>query len=120
MNILLRLACTLVIGFASASARAGECVVKPDRIQLTSDTVLLSFSIATGAQCLQALKGKTMLIDSIKVLRAPTEGTVEFAGPAFRYIAPAKTGADTFELEVTGSDRGIRGASTVQVQVAVH
>ena len=117
---MLRLACAFVIGLAPVAAHAGECVVRPDRIQLNSDRRLLSFSIATGSQCLQALKGKTMLIDSIKILRAPNAGTVEFAGPAFRYIAPAKPGADAFELEVSGSDRGIRGTSIVQVDVSIQ
>jgi hypothetical protein len=38
------------------------CLWKPDGFELNSDAVHWSFAIRSGSECLQGLRGKTMLI----------------------------------------------------------
>lgn len=101
-------------------ANAGQCLKPESNFALRSDTAYWAFSITSNRQCLQGLRGRTMLISSINVLQFPKFGQVELAGPAFRYIAPNDGAIDTFQLEINGSDRGVPGKSLIHVEVIVQ
>src|SRR5262249_50089891 len=97
------------------TATAGECASRLERFELRSDTVHWAFTIQPGGECLQGLRGRTQLLDEIKLLEPPTAGVVTTVGPSFRYQAPSSAGNDRFRLEVTGENRRQRGTSTIVV-----
>jgi hypothetical protein len=102
------------------AATAGECVSRPDRFVLLSDTVYWIVSIQSGTECLQGLRGKTQLLDEVKLVEAPTAGNVTIAGPSFRYQAPPAPGTDRFRISVSGENRRQRGSSIIIVEVTVR
>lgn len=110
--------CAVLFAFIADAAEASECISHPMRFDLTSDTVHWSFEIRSGGECLQGLRGKTMLLDEVKLVKAPSAGVVTIAGPSFRYAASlgAPT-SDTFTLEVSGENRRQRGSSVIIVDV---
>jgi len=102
----------------ACDAEAGECISRPAHFELTSDTVHWSFEMRSGGECLQGLRGKTMLLDNVKLTSPPSTGVVTIAGPSFRYSAPAGAPiSDTFTLEVSGENRRQRGTSVIVVDV---
>lgn len=118
-SVVAGLCCFAGLLLARASI-AGECASRPERFELRSDTVYWSFSIQPGGECLQGLRGRTQLLDEIKLLEPPTAGVVTTVGPSFRYQAPSSAGNDRFTLEVTGENRRQRGTSTIIVEVTVR
>ncbi|MGY4330333.1 hypothetical protein ACVWWG_004750 [Bradyrhizobium sp. LB7.2] len=52
------------------AATAGECVSRPERFELASDTVYWTVSIPSGTECLQGLRGKTQLLNEVKLVDA--------------------------------------------------
>jgi hypothetical protein len=101
-------------------ASAGECIRRPDRFELRSDTAYWTITIGVGGECLQGLRGRAMLLDSVRVVEPPKTGLITISGPSFRYSAPATPGSDSFKLEVSGEDRRIRGKSIIQVEVVAR
>ena len=104
----------------SLPASARTCLWKPDGFELNSDTVHWSFAIRSGSECLQGLRGKTMLIDEVKVLEPPSAGILTISGPAFSYQAPAMGSNDGFRLQVSGQNHRVRGTSVIVVEVLVR
>ena len=104
----------------SPAASAGDCMSKLDDFQLSSDTVHWSFAIGSGSECLQGLRGKSMLIDEVKVIEPPSAGSVTISGPAFHYRAPATESNDSFRLQVSGQNNRMRGTSVIIVEVLVR
>jgi hypothetical protein len=104
----------------SRPASAGNCLSKFDGFELNSDTVHWSFVIRSGSECLQGLRGKTMLIDEVKVLEPPSAGSVTISGPAFLYRAPATESNDSFRLQVSGQNHRMSGTSVIVVEVLVR
>jgi hypothetical protein len=104
----------------SGPLAAGECIRRPEGFQLRSDTVNWEITIGVGSECLQGLRGRTMLIDAVKIVEMPKAGKVTISGPSFRYAAPLQATSDSFKLEVTGEDHRIRGASIIRVDVAAR
>ncbi|QPF87104.1 hypothetical protein IC762_12725 [Bradyrhizobium genosp. L] len=102
---------------AIGRAPAGECLSRPRLAQLNSDTVHWTIEVARWAECLQGLRGKTMLIDQVRIVDPPKAGTLTLSGPSFRYTAPATDAADSFRLEITGENRKVRGTSVIEVDV---
>lgn len=102
------------------AAHAGECLSRPERFVLLSDAVSWTFSIPSGTECLQGLRGKTQLLDEVKLVEPPNAGIVTIAGPSFRYQAPAVAGIDRFRIAVTGENRRQRGSSIITVDVTVR
>ena len=110
--------CILLLALIVGEAEAGECISRPAHFELTSDTVHWSFEMRSGGECLQGLRGKTMLLDNVKLTSPPSAGVVTIAGPSFRYNAPAGAPInDTFTLEVSGENRRQRGTSVIVVEV---
>jgi hypothetical protein len=99
---------------------AGDCLSRPDAFRLQSDTVQWSMVIARGDECIQGLRGKAMLLESVTVLEQPRTGLVVLQGPSFRYIAGREAGSDSFKLVIVGSSLRINGTSTVTVDVQVR
>lgn len=104
----------------SRPALAGNCLVKTEAFQLVSDTVHWEFVIPAGSECLQGLRGKSMLIDAVKVVEAPSSGNLAISGSGFIYKAPAKESDDHFKLQILGENRRMRGSSEVVVDVSVR
>lgn len=104
----------------SDPALAGNCLTKTEAFQLSSDTVHWDFVIPTGSECLQGLRGKSMLIDQVKVVEAPSSGTLVISGWGFVYKAPANESDDHFKLQILGENRRIHGSSEVIVDVSVR
>ena len=104
----------------SQPASAGNCLSKPDGFELNSDTVHWSFAIRSGSECLQGLRGKTMLIDEVKILEPPSAGSLTISGSAFHYRAPATKSDDRFRLEVSGQNHRMQGTSVIIVEVLVE
>jgi len=103
----------------SLPASARTCLWKPDGFELNSDTVHWSFAIRSGSECLQGLRGKTMLIDEVKILEPPSAGSLTISGSAFHYRAPATKSDDRFRLEVSGQNHRMQGTSVIIVEVLV-
>ena len=115
------IAISLIAGGAIPNlASAGECIRRPDRFGLRSDTAYWSITIGAGGECLQGLRGRTMLLDSVTVVEPPKTGSVTISGPSFRYRAPATPASDSFKLEVLGEDHRIRGKSFIQIEVTAR
>ena len=106
--------------FVPVAAVAGNCLSRPDPFRLQSDAVQWSIVIARGDECIQGLRGPTMMIESVSVMEQPKSGRVVLQGPAFRYYAGAEPGADTFKLLVVGSSMRMRGTSTLTVEMQVR
>ncbi|MCK1269121.1 MULTISPECIES: hypothetical protein [Bradyrhizobium] len=102
------------------AAAAGECALRPERFVLLSDTVYWVVSIPAGTECLQGLRGRTQLLDEVKLAEAPSAGHVTIVGPSFRYQAPSRPGTDRFRIAVSGENRRQRGSSIIAVEVTVR
>ena len=50
---------------------AGDCLSRPDLFRLQSDTVLWSMVIARGDECIQGLRGKAMLLETVSIVEQP-------------------------------------------------
>ena len=102
------------------AATAGECALRPERFGLLSDTVCWVVSIPAGTECLQGLRGRTQLLDEVKLVEAPSAGHVTIVGPSFRYQAASRPGTDRFRIAVSGENRRQRGSSVIAVEVTVR
>ena len=105
---------------APATAIAGSCLSRPDPFRLQSDTVQWSIIIARGDECIQGLRGKTMIFESVSVIEQPKAGRIVLQGPSFRYFAGPEAGSDSFRLVIVGSSLRVNGTSTVGVEVQVR
>ena len=101
-------------------AAAGDCVSHPAPLRLESDTLQWSMIIARGDECIQGLRGKTMIFESVSLIEQPKTGRVVLQGPSFHYYAAADAGSDSFRLLIAGSSMRMRGTSTVDVIVQVR
>ena len=103
-----------------AMATAGDCLSRPEFFRLQSDTVQWSMVIARGDECIQGLRGKTMILESVSIVEQPKKGRVVVQGPSFRYFSGLEVGLDSFKLVVVGSSMRMNGTSTVMVEVQVR
>jgi len=99
---------------------AGGCLSHPDSFRLQSDTVLWSMVIARGDECIQGLRGKTMLLETVSIVEQPKTGRIVLQGPSFRYFAGTEAGLDSFRLVIVGSSMRMNGTSTVNVEVQIR
>jgi len=113
------LVAALVLLQTATMAKAG-CVVRPEQYQLQSDTVHWSISIAAGTQCIQGLRGKTILLEGVSIVDQPKTGNLTLNGPSFHYFANAAQGTDSFRLLLTGTSVRIHGYSYIAVDVTVE
>jgi hypothetical protein len=104
----------------SGPALAGNCLSKTEAFQLISDTVHWEFVIPTGSQCLQGLRGRSMLIDAVKVVEAPASGSLAISGSGFIYKAPPNESSDHFRLQILGENHRMRGTSEVVIDVSIR
>ena len=101
-------------------AVARDCLSHPEFFRLQSDTVQWRMVIARGDECIQGLRGKTMILENVSVVEQPKRGRVVLQGPSFRYSAGPEVGPDSFKLIVVGSSMRMNGTSTVMVEVQVR
>lgn len=109
----------LVLCQATTLASAGSCLSRNEGFDLNSDTVHWAFSIRGGTDCLQGLRGKTMLIHEVKIVEPPAAGTLTITGSAFFYRAPASGSSDRFRIQVAGENNRLRGTSVIVVDVSI-
>ena len=115
-----RFAALTVFCLAPSVVEAGNCLARPEMFLLQSDTAEWSFAIGRGAECLQGLRGRTMLLDTVSLLDPPKLGRVVSQGPSFRYLSGPEVGTDTFKLAISGTSRGLQGTSIVSLRVDVR
>lgn len=100
---------------------AATCIYRPENVfQLASDTVYWSFVVSSNTECMQGLRGRTMLLHEVSIVRPPRAGSLTVSGPSFRYRAPMDAGTDTFKLEVVGENLRVRGKSVIVVHVLIQ
>ena len=103
-----------------AVAEAGNCLSKPPPFVLQSDTVEWSMVVGRGSECIQGLRGRTMVLESIAVLEQPKAGLIVLQGPSFRYSAGPEVGSDSFKIAIVGTSGHMHGSSIVAVDVQVR
>jgi hypothetical protein len=108
--------CTL----GPAMTFAGDCLPHPTPLKLESDTVQWSIVIARGDECIQGLRGSTMIFENAWLTEQPKTGRVVIQGPSFHYYAGAEAGSDSFGLQVAGTSMRMKGTSTVKVDVQIR
>src|ERR1700743_1142089 len=112
------------IGAAAASAptlaKAGNCLLRPAPFVLQSDSVEWSMVVSRGSECIQGLRGRMMVLESVSVLEQPKAGQIILQGPSFRYSAGPEIGADAFKLAIVGTSARIHGSSVVTVNVQIR
>ena len=114
------LAAGLFLALAPRLAIARECLSHPPPLLFKSDTVQWSIVIARGNECIQGLRGKTMIFESAAIVEPPKTGRVVVQGPSFHYYASEAAGSDSFGLTVVGTSMRMRGTSTVKVNIQVR
>jgi hypothetical protein len=119
-SVRIPLAAGLFWALMPAIAIAGDCLSRPEPFQLRSDSAQWSMIIARGSECIQGLRGKAMILETVSVLEPPKTGLVVLQGPSFRYSAGPEAGSDSFKLVIVGSSMRMRGTSTVTVDVQVR
>jgi hypothetical protein len=114
--------CIIVLAAALAPtvAAAGNCLSHPPPFVLQSDTVEWAMVLGRGSECIQGLRGRTMVLESIAVLEQPKSGLVILQGPSFRYSAGPEVGSDSFKIAIVGTSARMRGSSIVTVDVQVR
>lgn len=109
----------LVVG--AQSARAGDCVPAGPPAKLNSDSVDWTIVIPSGQTCLRGLRSSAMILESVTISAPAKVGTAMVQGYGFSYGAPRDfKGEDSFSVTVVGTNRGIRGNSTILVHVSVQ
>lgn len=110
-----------VLVLSALQAQAAECVLKPPRFNLASDTVHWEAAVPAGKDCLQGLRFASMVISLVFAASQPKNGSVVIQGPSFRYRPnPNFKGADNFSLSVNGAVGQIPGNSIIEVEVTVR
>jgi hypothetical protein len=113
-----------IIGVATVSAPnaagAGNCLSRPAPFILQSDTVEWSMVVGRDSECIQGLRGKTMVLESVSVLEQPKTGQIVLQGPSFRYSAGTEIGVDTFKLAIVGESKRMHGSSVINVNVQIR
>ena len=114
-------AVVLALAHTPSPTLAGNCLLsKSEGFQLTSDTVHWSFVIPAGTECLQGLRGGSMLIDRVNVVEAPSVGSLAISGSGFIYKAPVTASSDRFKLQILGENHRMRGTSEVVIDVDIR
>jgi hypothetical protein len=109
----------LVIG--AQSAEAGDCVPAGPPAKLNFESVDWKIVIANGQTCLRGLRSGAMIIESVAISAPAKFGEAMVRGYGFSYEAPRDfQGEDSFSVTVGGTNRGIRGNSTILVHVSVQ
>ena len=120
----MRLAAALLIVWLIAGAQpasAGDCLPAGPSPKLDSETLDWTILIPSGQTCLRGLRSGAMLIQSVAISAPAKIGAVTIQGYAFSYSAPRDfKGDDSFSVTVTGTNRGVRGNSTLVVHVSVQ
>jgi hypothetical protein len=113
-------AASLFWALGPTMAIAGDCLSHPEFFRLQSDTVQWRMVIARDDECIQGLRGKIMIFESVSLIEQPKRGRVVLQGPSFRYSAGPEAGSDSFKLVVIGSSMRMSGTSTIMVEVQVR
>ena len=104
------------------AANAGDCLISGSPVRLLeSETVEWTLVIGSGQTCIRGLRSGAMLLDSVSLASSAKTGSATVQGYSFTYRAPADyKGEDTFSVRIVGTNRGIRGQSTIHVHINVR
>jgi hypothetical protein len=105
---------------APTVAVAGNCLSRPAPFVLQSDIAEWSMVVGRGSECIQGLRGRTMVLEGVSVLEQPKSGQIILRGPSFRYSAGPETGSDTFKLAMVGTSMRIHGSSVINIDVQIR
>lgn len=109
----------LVVG--AQSARAGDCAPAGPPARLDFESVNWTIVIASGQTCLRGLRSGAMILESVAISAQPKFGEAIVQGYGFSYGAPRDfKGEDSFSVTLVGTNRGVRGDSTIRVHVSVQ
>ena len=107
--------------FGIQSAEAGDCVPGGVLPKLSSEIVEWSIVIPNGQRCLRGLRSGAMIIDSVTIGAPAKIGQATVQGYGFSYEAPRDfRGEDSFSVTIVGTNRGVRGDSTILIHVSVR
>jgi hypothetical protein len=102
-------------------AHAGDCIPAGPPPTLNSESVDWKIVIVSGQTCLRGLRSGTMILESVAISVPPKVGEAMIRGYGFSYGAPRDfKGEDSFSVTMVGTNRGIRGNSTILVHVSVQ
>ena len=102
-------------------AHAGGCIIEGPPPRLDSQPVEWTFTIASGQSCTRGLRSGAMTLDSVSIGSPAKVGEATAQGYSFSYRAPRDfKGEDSFAVTMVGTNRRIRGSSTIQVHVSVR
>lgn len=102
-------------------AMAGGCAITGPPAKLDSTAIDWTLVIASGQSCVHGLRGGAMMLDSVRISAPAKSGEAAVQGYGFVYRARADfKGEDSFSVVIAGSNRGIRGSSTIRVLVSVR
>ena len=113
----------LAIGLIAGtqSAQAGDCVPGGPAPKLNSEIVNWSIAVVSGQVCLRGLRSSTMILEGVTISVPAKVGEAKIQGYGFSYEAPRDfKGEDSFSVTVVGTNRGVRGNSTIVVNVSVQ
>jgi hypothetical protein len=105
---------------APTVAVAGNCLSRTAPFVLPSDIAEWSMVVGRSSECIQGLRGRTMVLESVSVLEQPKSGQIILQGPSFRYSAGPETGSDKFKLAIVGTSMRIDGSSVINIDVQIR
>jgi hypothetical protein len=107
--------------FGAQSAKAGDCIPAGPPAKLNSEFVDWTIVIASGQTCLRGLRTSAMILESVTISAPAKFGEAIVQGYGFSYAAPRDfKGEDSFSVTLVGTNRGVRGDSTIRVHVSVQ
>jgi hypothetical protein len=107
---------------APTEVEAGNCLSRPAPFVLQSDIVEWSMVVGRGSECIQGLRGRTMVLESVSVLEQPESGQIILQGPSFRYSAGSEP-ADLFKILPSAIRRSVDPVAVAiysQIQLEGH
>ena len=111
----------IVVLFGCRAASAERCaMITGPRYNLVADTVTWSMKTESDHRCLRGFRYANVEFERVTLISPPRSGQVVLQGWGFTYTPKdGFRGEDSFDVEVSGKIRKIRGTSTIHVSVSV-
>jgi hypothetical protein len=111
----------ILLLFGCRAESAERCVmITGPRYNLVADNVTWSMKTETGYRCLRGFRYANVGFEGVTLISPPRSGWVVLQGWGLIYTPKDDfLGEDSFDVEVSGKIRKIRGTSTIHVFVSV-